>query len=109
MTPALGSAMPPRTRSSDVLPAPLRPTRPTLSPARTVKPAPSTTRVPPISTVSPRTDNMVDHGGSRDRRFHHAFHDGSMAMGPPVTVVAGATASTHGDPVGPLSRTARRG
>ena len=33
--PALGSVAPPSTRNSVVLPAPLRPTRPTLSPART--------------------------------------------------------------------------
>ena len=52
-----------RTLSSDVLPAPLRPTSPTRSPARTVKAAPSTTRVPPTSTVRPRTDNMADHRG----------------------------------------------
>ena len=70
MTPALGSAMPPSTRSSDVLPAPLRPTSPTRSPARTEKPAPSTTRVPPTSTVSPRTDNMADHHGRAAAGIH---------------------------------------
>ena len=70
MTPALGSAMPPSTRSSEVLPAPLRPTRPTRSPARTVKPAPSTTRMPPTSTVSPRTDNMAGHGGRAAPAIH---------------------------------------
>ena len=70
ITPALGSAMPPSTLRSDVLPAPLRPTSPTRSPARTVKAAPSTTRVPPTSTVRPRTDNMADHRGSRSAAFH---------------------------------------
>ena len=50
--PAAGSAAPPSTRNSDVLPAPLRPTMPTLSRGMTVKLAPSTTSRPPTSTES---------------------------------------------------------
>src|SRR5688500_14603956 len=62
--------MPPRTFSSDVFPATLRPTRPTGSPARMVNPAPSTTRVPPISTARFRTANTADEcdrGGQQDQ------------------------------------------
>ena len=51
--PAAGSASPPRTRNRLVLPAPLRPTRPTLSRGITVKSTDSTTRRPPTSTDSP--------------------------------------------------------
>src|SRR5918993_5694863 len=48
--PDLGSTAPPRTLNRLVLPAPLRPTMPTLSRAITVKLAESTTRRPPTST-----------------------------------------------------------
>ena len=41
-----GESAPPSTRSSVVLPAPLRPTRPTLSPGRTCSVTPSTIRLP---------------------------------------------------------------
>src|SRR5690606_35025106 len=82
MTPARGSAMPPSTRSSEVLPAPLRPTSPTRSPPRSVKPTPSTRRVPPTSTVRPRTDSMVAHRGSASPRHHVDFGDAAPA--PPV-------------------------
>src|SRR5215218_5915056 len=51
--PAAGSLSPPRTRNRLVLPAPLRPTRPTLSRGMTVKSADSTTSRPPTSTESP--------------------------------------------------------
>ena len=54
-TPAYGSAAPPSTFSRLVLPAPLRPTRPTLSRARIEKLAPSRMTVPPTSTASSRT------------------------------------------------------
>ena len=50
--PAAGSASPPSTRNRLVLPAPLRPTRPTLSRGMTVKSADSTTSRPPTSTES---------------------------------------------------------
>src|SRR5690606_2444762 len=73
MTPARGSAIPPSTRRSEVFPAPLRPTSPTRSPARMVKPTPSTRRVPPTSTVRPRTDNMAAHRGSGSLRCHVDF------------------------------------
>src|SRR5262245_57750080 len=83
MIPALGSAIPPSVRRSVVLPAPLRPTSPTRSPARTVNPAPSTTRVPPISTVRPRTLNMAAHPDSLPRPFHTGFHGVSTDIPPP--------------------------
>ena len=51
--PAAGSVSPPSTRNRLVLPAPLRPTRPTLSRGMTVKSADSTTSRPPTSTESP--------------------------------------------------------
>ena len=50
--PADGSVSPPSTRNRLVLPAPLRPTRPTLSRGMTVKSADSTTSRPPTSTES---------------------------------------------------------
>ena len=49
--PDLAGAAPPSVLKSVVLPAPLRPTRPTLSPARTWKVTPSTMVLPPISTT----------------------------------------------------------
>src|SRR5256885_10492096 len=49
--PAYGGFWPLRTRIRLVLPAPLRPTRPTLSPARTVKLASTNVRRPPTSTA----------------------------------------------------------
>ena len=51
--PAAGSDSPPSTRNRLVLPAPLRPTRPTLSRGMTVKSADSTTSRPPTSTERP--------------------------------------------------------
>ena len=48
--PAFGSEAPPRTLNKLVLPAPLRPTMPTLSRGITVKLAESTTSRPPTST-----------------------------------------------------------
>ena len=49
--PPRGASAPPRTLKRVVLPAPLRPTSPTLSPARTCSEMPSTIVLPPISTV----------------------------------------------------------
>src|SRR5689334_16473787 len=49
--PLRGVVAPPSTRRRVVLPAPLRPTRPTLSPGRMSSDAPRTIVVPPTSTV----------------------------------------------------------
>ena len=51
--PAVGSVSPPSTLNRLVLPAPLRPTRPTLSRGMTVNEASATTSRPPTSTESP--------------------------------------------------------
>ena len=56
---------PPSTLKKLVLPAPLRPTRPTLSRGMTVKEACSTTSLPPISTETSCTCNMAVQGGGR--------------------------------------------
>ena len=55
--PAAAGASPPSTLSRLVLPAPLRPTRPTLSPARTRNDASSRVRRPPTSTLSWRASS----------------------------------------------------
>jgi len=52
LEPAAGSSAPPSTLNKVVLPAPLRPTIPTLSRGMTVKVAPATTSRPPTSTES---------------------------------------------------------
>src|SRR5712671_6529475 len=82
--PAVGAASPPMARNRLVLPAPLRPTRPTFSLARTVKLAASTTRRPPTSTLSPVTCNTrpewhIDpgyRGRNGDGRLSPATGDG---------------------------------
>src|SRR4051794_17224376 len=56
------------TLSMLVLPAPFRPTRPTLSPARTVKVASSRVNRPPTSTLRPRTLSTGNHSGARSRQ-----------------------------------------
>src|SRR5690554_6829576 len=53
--PDFGGIAPPIVLKSDVLPAPLRPTRPTLSLARTSKLMPSASSLPPTSTARSRT------------------------------------------------------
>ena len=55
--PAVAGTSPPSTLSRLVLPAPLRPTRPTLSPARTRNDASSNVRRPPTSTLSWRASS----------------------------------------------------
>src|SRR5438067_2000847 len=62
MAPAMGGCSPASTLRSEVLPTPLRPTRPTLSPERAVNDAPSKTTRPPTSTETPRTCNMTRQG-----------------------------------------------
>ena len=54
-SPPAGSASPAMTFSSDVLPAPLRPTRPTLSPGCSENEAPVVVNRPPTSTLRSRT------------------------------------------------------
>src|SRR5580704_8472465 len=55
MVPPASGVSPPSTRSRLVFPAPLRPTNPTLSPARTVNDASTKVRRPPTSTLRSRT------------------------------------------------------
>ena len=55
--PAAGATSPLKTLSKLVLPAPLRPTRPTLSPARKPKVARDKTVRPPTSTLSSRASS----------------------------------------------------
>src|SRR6266511_5157644 len=59
ITPPADGASPASALRRLVFPAPLRPTSPTLSPARSVNEAPSTTRAPPTSTARSRTCNMA--------------------------------------------------
>src|SRR5215471_8015189 len=74
--PSAAGVAPPSTRSRLVLPAPLRPTRPTLSRARMVKVAPDTTRRPPTSTPSPLTASTADQAArfpAVSRSFNHLW------------------------------------
>src|SRR5262245_49252797 len=78
--PSWGGFWPARTRSSEVLPAPLRPTRPTVSPACTVKVASASVVRPPTSTVSSRTCSTAPVWRLR-RRSPASFGPGRRARG----------------------------
>ena len=71
-TPPAASASPASTFSRLVLPAPLRPTRPTLSPARSENDASAKVRRPPTSTDSERAWSTL-HGPTRARPGRNRF------------------------------------
>ncbi len=80
-TPRCGSVSPASTRSNDVLPAPLRPVSPTLSPARTVKLAWSRVTTPPTSTESSRTASMATSvaGDAQNPAFGFRREEGGVS------------------------------
>ena len=77
-----GRSAPPSTRSSVVLPAPLRPTRPTFSPGRTCRVTPSTIRFPPTSTTRSRTVSTGTAPGICGRGVDHSRARGTQKSPP---------------------------
>ena len=111
MVPAVGWPAPPSTRSRLVLPAPLRPTRPTLSRARIVKAASSTTKRPPTSTLTPRTWSTRIQAGSRlgGAQPHSAPTIGAVSTAvPPAPPQPAPRAGSAGDDPRLSGPTARR-
>src|SRR4051812_20315396 len=94
--PAAAGAAPPSTRSRLVLPAPLRPTRPTLSRARTEKVAPDTTKRPPTSTASELATSTVDQGGSADPPSQRNYPGAVELRASRPALAAGAAAVAAG-------------
>src|SRR3954454_11478421 len=91
--PAAAGEAPPSTRSRLVLPAPLRPTRPTLSRARTAKVAPDTTKRPPTSTATELATSTVDQGGSADRPSQRNYPGAVELRAARPALAAGAAAA----------------
>src|SRR4051794_18560968 len=60
--PCCGRSVPETTLKSVVLPAPLGPTRPTISSAATVSETPSSARRPPKRTATSRSSSIFGHG-----------------------------------------------
>src|SRR2546425_9316209 len=92
MTPAAASSSPASTLSRLVLPTPLRPTRPTLSPVLTVKLASLSTRRAATSMASPRDWIMagpnVTYGCRRRFVPHHTRPRRRLSMKKGLVVVA---------------------
>src|SRR6185369_2107928 len=102
MRPVCGSTDPPIVFTSDDLPAPLGPTRPTTSPWLTCRLTPSTARNGPYRTVMPESSSI----DAAEIVFHHALvgqdvarravgdlpagqkHDESIAGAPPRDILA---------------------
>src|SRR5260370_1369528 len=90
--PAAGGASPPSAFSRVVLPAPFLPTRPTLSPARTMNDASSKVTRPPTSTcrcLASSTPSMMAEGDPRPEPDYFARGAGLYAVVPAVRFLLG--------------------